>query len=70
MLDFPSSPESQLLSALSRIQNSAETCRAHYALGFSNRMNLVHAIEALEDAVSAQNDALDALKCIAEAALD
>lgn len=70
MLNLPHSPDAQLLRALSRIQMSAELCRAAYAYGFSNRMNLVHAIEALEDAVCAQNDALDALKCIAEAALD
>lgn len=70
MLDLPYSPDAQLLSALSRIQNAAESCRTFYALGLFNRMNILHATEALEDCLSAQNDALDALKCIAEAALD
>lgn len=63
---FAASPAAQFLSALSRLQNAAESARACYARGFGERLEVLAASEAVEDAANALNDALDALKVIAE----
>lgn len=63
---FAASPSAQLLSALSRIQNAAESARAAYARGFGDRAEVIAAVNALTDVATAQSDALDALKVIAE----
>ncbi len=63
---FAASPAAQFLSALSRLQNGAESSRACYARGFGDRNEVISAVHSLEDAANALNDALDALKVIAE----
>lgn len=63
---FAASPAAQFLSALSRMQNAAESARACYARGFGDRAEVIAAVDHLLDVNAAQSDALDALKVIAE----
>lgn len=65
--DFPETPSSRYLAALSQVQGAAESARVAYCRGLTTAPQLSNALASLLDVHKAQVTAMQALGEIAEA---